>query len=173
MTGPVLQTERLELRWLSVNDAPMMLAVWNDPAFVKFVGDRGVRTLEDAESSMREGLLQIYAEHGYGPFLVTRRDDGTQMGICGYFHRENLDAPDIGFALLNDYCGQGFGYESSAAVLEHGRVALRLPRVLAIVSPENNASIALLEKLGLSYDRPIRMPGDEHDVLLYCIEFAG
>ena len=173
MTGPVLQTERLELHWLSVDDAPLMLAVWNDPAFVRFVGDRGVRSLEDAEVAMREGLLQLYEKHGYGPFVVSRRDDAANMGICGLFHRDGLEEPDIGFALLPDYCGMGFGFESSAAVLEHARDSLGLPRIVAIVSPDNSASIALLEKLGLSYERPIRMPGDDHDVLLYGIEFAG
>ena len=172
MTGTTLQTERLELRWLSIDDAPIMLAVWNDPAFVRFVGDRGVRSHEDAEVAMREGILQLYEKHGYGPFLVTRRTDGANMGICGLFHRDGLDEPDIGFALLPEFCGHGFGYESSAAVLEHARDTLRLPRVLAIVAPENNTSISLLEKLGLSYERHIRMPGDDYDILLYAIEFG-
>ena len=173
MTGPTLHTERLELRWLSVDDAPMMLAVWNDPAFVRFVGDRGVRSLEEAEVAMRDGLLRLYDEHNYGPFVVIRREDGTNMGICGLFRRDGLDEPDIGFALLPEYCGKGFGYESSAAVIQHARDSLELPRVLAIVSPENSTSIALLEKLGLSYERPIRLPGDDYDILLYSIEFGG
>ena len=171
MSGPTLLTERLELRWLSVDDAPMMLAVWNDPAFVRFVGDRGVHSLEEAEVAMREGLLQLYEKHNYGPFVVIRRDDGANMGICGLFRRDGLDEPDIGFALLPEYCGKGFGYESSSAIIQHARDSLELPRVLAIVSPENSTSIALLQKLGLSYERHIRLPGDDHDILLYSIEF--
>ena len=173
MTGPILTTKRLELRWLAIDDAPMMLAVWNDPAFLRFVGDRGVRTLGEAELSMREGPLQLYEDYGYGPFRVIRLEDGASIGVCGLFHRDGLDDPDIGFALLPQYCGQGYGYEASVAVLDHARDSLDLPRIVAIVAPGNGRSIALLEKLGLSYDRPIRMPGDDEDISLYSIDLHG
>ena len=173
MSGPVLETARLELRWLTLNDAPMMLAIWNDPAFMQFVGDRGVRTVEEAQVSLQKGPLTLYVEYGYGPFRVIRRMDGASMGICGLFRRDGLDEPDIGFALLPEYCGEGFGYEASIAVLDHARDVLDLPRVTAIVSPENSASISLLEKLGLHYDKPMRLPGDDKDVSLYSIAFAN
>jgi len=173
MKGPVLNTERLELRWLTPDDAPMMLAVWNDPAFMRYVADRGVRTLEQARAALEAGPLRLYAEYGYGPFRVRRRVDDTDMGICGLFRREGLDEPDIGFAILPEFCGRGFAFEASVAVLHHARDALELPCVTAIVSPQNDASIGLLEKLGLQYERPIRMPADDHDVSLYRIEFAS
>ena len=172
MQGPVLNTERLELRWLTLADTPMMLAVWNDPAFVRFVADRGIRSLEQARAAVEAGPLRLYAEYGYGPFRVRRRADGMDMGICGLFRRDGLEEPDIGFAILPDFCGKGYGFEASAAVLAHARDALGLPCVTAIVSPHNDASIGLLEKLGMRYERPIRMPGDDHDVRLYRIEFA-
>ena len=173
MNGPVLNTERLELRWLTPDDAPLMLAVWNDPAFMRYVGDRGVRTLEQARAALEAGLLKLYAEYGYGPFRVRCREDGADLGICGLFRRDGLDEPDIGFAILPDYCGRGFAFEASVAVLDHARDALGLPCVTAIVSPQNDASIGLLEKLGLCFERPIRMPNDDHDVSLYRIEFAS
>ncbi len=173
MSGPIVDTERLELRWLTLDDAPMMLAVWNDPAFMQFVGDRGVRTLEEAQLSLQTGPMNLYVEHGYGPFRVIRRIDGASMGICGLFRRDGLDEPDIGFALLPEYCGEGFAYEASIAVLDHAREVLDLPRVTAIVSPENSASIRLLEKLGLHYDKLMRLPGDDKDVSLYSIAFAN
>ncbi|MCK5326299.1 MAG: GNAT family N-acetyltransferase, partial [Woeseiaceae bacterium] len=88
MSGPIVDTERLELRWLTLDDAPMMLAVWNDPAFMQFVGDRGVRTLEEAQLSLQTGPMNLYVEHGYGPFRVIRRIDGASMGICGLFRRD-------------------------------------------------------------------------------------
>lgn len=172
MNGPILQTERLQLRWMTLDDTPMMFAVWNDPAFMRFVGDRGIRTLEEAEAAMQHGPLHLYTEYGYGPFRVIRRDDGVEMGVCGLYRREGLDEPDIGFAFLPDYRGRGFGYEASVAVLDHARDVLKLPRVTAIVSPENGASIALLEKLGLRYDKAICLPGDDEDVSLFAINFA-
>jgi len=173
MQGPALNTDRLELRWLTLDDAPLMLAVWNDPAFVRYVADRGIRTLEQARAAIEAGPLRLYAEYGYGPFRVRRREDGVDMGICGLFRRDGLEEPDIGFAILPDFCGKGFGFEASAAVLEHARDTLGLSCVTAIVSPHNEASIGLLGKLGMHYERPIRMPGDDHDVSFYRIEFAA
>ena len=173
MSGPILNTERLELRWLTRDDAPMMLAVWNDPAFIRYVGDRGVRTIEQARAAVEAGPLQLYADHGYGPFRVTRRKDGVDLGICGLFRRDGLDEADIGFAILPDYCGKGYGFEASVAVLDHARDALKLSSVVAIASPQNKASVGLLEKLGMYFERPMRLPGDDHDVSLYRIDFAS
>ena len=171
MNGPILNTERLELGWLTPDDTPLMLAVWNDPAFIRHVGDRGIRTLEQAREAIEAGPLRLYEAYGYGPFRLRRREDSADLGICGLFRRPNLDEPDIGFAVLPEFCGQGFGFEASAAVLEHARDTLGLSCVTAIVSAQNEASIGLLEKLGLHYDRQVRMPGDDHDVCLYRIDF--
>lgn len=172
-SGPVLHTERLEMRWLTLDDAPMMLAVWNDPAFLRYVGDRGIRTLEQARAAIEAGPFGLYSRYGYGPFRLRLRDESADVGICGLFRRATLDEPDIGFAILPDYCGRGLGFESSVAVLDHARHALGLPAVTAIVSPANEPSIGLLGKLGLRYDRPIRMPGDDHDASLYRIDFRA
>jgi hypothetical protein len=91
MNGPELATQRLELRWLTLDDAPLMLAVWNDPAFVRYVADRGIRTLDQARAGIEAGPLRLYAEYGYGPFRVRRREDGVDMGICGLFRRYALE----------------------------------------------------------------------------------
>jgi len=98
-----LETERLYLRRVTLDDADLLLAVWNDPAFIKHVGDRGVRTTEEAEEAMKGGALKLYADYGYGPYAVVRRDDGVRMGICGLFKRDNLDYPDIGFGVLPEF----------------------------------------------------------------------
>jgi ribosomal-protein-alanine N-acetyltransferase len=161
------------LRWLTPADAEMMLTIWNDPAFLRYVGDRGVRSVEQAAAALTAGPLRLYADHGYGPFRLTRRDDGSDVGICGLFRRDGLDEPDIGFAMLPDCCGRGYGFEASVAVLDYARDALCLPAVSAIVSPQNRPSIGLLEKLGMRYERAMRLPGDEHDVSLYRIDFVS
>ena len=165
-----LETERLTLRWFTEDDAGLMLAVWNDPDFVRFVGDRGIRTLDEARDALRQGILAMYREHGYGPYRVATRDGDEPMGICGLFLRDYLEDPDIGFGLLPDFCRRGYAFEASLAVLDEAR-ATGLDRVTAIVSPENAASIGLIEKLGLAFAERMRPPGDDHDVLLYAIDF--
>ena len=166
-----LITERLDLRWLDIGDAAFMLSIWNDPAFVRYVGDRGVRTVAEAEQSLAAGALKLYSDFGYGPYCVALRGDDASIGICGLFKREHLDAPDIGFAFLPAHCRNGYAYESASAVLSHTRDDLGLDRVTAIVSPENAASIGLIEKLGMQEERRMRMPGEDHDVLLYGVSW--
>jgi RimJ/RimL family protein N-acetyltransferase len=167
MTDWQLETERLALRRVSLDDADLMLAVWNDPAFMEHVGDRGIRSLEDARAAMRTGALKLYADHGYGPYAMILRSNGTRVGICGLFKRDNLEHPDIGFAVLPDYCGSGLAGEAAFAVLAHARDDLRLTELAAIVSPDNAPSIGLIEKLGLTFSGMIRMPGDNEDICLY------
>jgi len=157
--APTLSTTRLELRWLTSDDASLMLDVWNNPDFVRSVGDRGVRTLDDARAALEQGALSMYAERGYGPFRVGLKD-GTGIGICGLFERAELDAPDIGFALLPEWYRRGYGFESAQAVLAYCDQTLRLPRVLAIVSPGNYPSMRLLEKLGMQRGDDVEVHGD-------------
>ena len=168
-TGFGIETARLRLRELTLADAELMLAIWNDPAFIRFVGDRGIRTLEDAQAAMTTGALKLYEDYGYGPYGVVLRGQGTPIGICGLFRREELDEPDIGFATLPAYCGNGYAYEASKAVLEYARDKLGIPRLTAIVSPENEASVGLIRKLGLRFERMHRMADDDEDVAIYGI----
>ncbi len=165
-----LETERLQLRWLTLDDADLMLAVWNDPAFIRYVGDRGIRTIDEARKGLEEGVMKIYAKYGYGPFRVALKSDDTPIGICGLFRRDGLGEPDIGFGLLPDFCGNGHAYEASCAVIEHARFDLELPRLTAIVSPENAASIGLIEKLGLRFETIVRLPGEDRDICLYGMQ---
>ena len=162
-----LETERLILRRVTQDDADLMLAVWNDPAFVRNVGDRGVRTMEQALEAMEAGALKLYADYGYGPYAMVLRENGERVGICGLFKRDNLEHPDIGFAVLPDHCGKGLAGEAAFAVLAHARDDLRLSELTAIVSPGNKPSIGLIDKLGLKFCEMIRMPGDDEDICLY------
>jgi RimJ/RimL family protein N-acetyltransferase len=167
MTDGNLETERLYLRRITLDDADLMLAIWNDPSFVRNVGDRGIHTIEQARDAVRSGPLQLFASFGYGPFAVVRKSDGERAGVCGLFKREILEYPDIGFALLPGYRGMGLAREASSAVVTHARDDLGLEEIAAIVSPENGPSIALIEKLGLSFAGMITMPGDDKEICLY------
>ncbi len=168
----VLETPRLLLRRVTLDDADLMLAIWNDPAFIRFVGDRGVRTLDEARDAMTEGVLKLFDDFGYGPFCVVQKSDASRIGICGLFRREVLDEPDIGFALLPPYRGSGFASEAAQAVVVYARDDLGIKTLNAIVAPENGASIDLLEKLGLSFERGITMPGETEEISLYSMELA-
>ncbi len=161
------------MRWLEPGDEPLLLAVWNDPAFMRNVGDRGVRTLTEASEALTNGPLKLYADYGYGPYRVALEDSDEAIGICGLFKRENLDDPDIGFALLPNYCGKGLAFEAATAVAKHARDGLGLQRMTAIVSPQNSASIGLIEKLGLQVERLLTMPGEDSEVCLYSVDWDG
>lgn len=159
------------MRWLRPGDEPLLLAVWNDPAFVQNVGDRGVRTTKEASEALGNGPLKLYADYGYGPYRVALTDGDEPIGICGLFKRENLDDPDIGFALLPDYCGKGLAFEAAVAVATHARDGLGLRRMTAIVSPQNSPSIGLIEKLGMHFERLLTMPGDDKEICLFSIDW--
>lgn len=166
-TDWILETRRLRLRRVTLDDAAFMLAIWNDPGFVQHVGDRGIRSVADAEAALIDGAFKLYEEYGYGPFCMSLRSDGTLVGICGLFRRDNLEHPDIGFAVLPAFCGRGLATEAADVVVEHARSDLKISYLTAIVSPQNVASIALIEKLGLTFDGRITMPGEENEISLY------
>ena len=163
-------TRRLRLDRICPEDASLMLAIWNDPSFVRHVGDRGVRTLEEAATALRETGLRHWEEQGYGPYRVSLRDGGDAIGICGLFKRPTLDEPDIGYALLPPYRGEGYAFEAAAAVRDSARDEMKFSRIAAIVSPDHARSIHLLENLGMSFERPIRMPDDDEDISLYAMD---
>ena len=166
----ILETPRLALRELTLADAPLILELVNEPLWLKFIGDRGVRSLADAEGYIRKAALASYAQHGFGLWLVQRKSDGASLGICGLIKRETFTDVDIGFAFLSRFHGQGYAAESAAATLDHARCQLGLKRIVAITSPDNTGSIRLLEKLGLRFERMLEMkPGDTVNV--FAIDF--
>jgi RimJ/RimL family protein N-acetyltransferase len=165
-----LDTPRLHLRPLGEDDGAFMVALLNDPAFLRYIGDRGVRTPEDACAYIRRGPVASYERFGHGLLLVALRDTGTPIGICGLLRRDTLPDVDVGFAFLPDYCWKGYGFESASAVLADGRASLGLKRIVAITDPENAPSIRLLEKLGLAFERMIMMPGETKVLRLHAWE---
>jgi RimJ/RimL family protein N-acetyltransferase len=166
----VLETPRLILRRFSLEDAVFVLELVNDPAWLEHIGDRQVRTLEDARAYLRKGTLTMYERMGFGMYVVTLRASGESIGTCGLIKRDTLEDVDIGFAFLPQHRGQGFALESATAVLEYGKGEVGLERIVAIVSPANHRSIRILEKIGLDFERMVKLPGDEDEIRLYAWE---
>lgn len=166
----VVETRRLVLRRITADDAAFMLELLNQPSFLRFVGDKGVRTLDDARRYILEGPVASYARFGFGLFLTVLRDGQAPIGICGLLKRDTLDDVDLGFANLPQFCSQGYAHEAAYAVLEYGRRRCGLERIVAIVSPDNAASIALLEKLEMRYVRTLSLATQSPQVKLYASE---
>jgi len=168
----VHETARLRLRRLSEGDAGFLVELLNEPSFLRYIGDRGVRTAEDARRYVEKGPLESYARFGFGLLRVELRDGGEPIGICGLLKRDALPDADLGFALLPRFWSKGYAFEAATVVLDHGREALALKRILAITSPDNVASIQLLEKLGFHFDRMARLSPEAPEVRLFARDMA-
>ncbi len=167
----ILETARLRLRPFTLDDADFVRELLNDPDFVEHVGDRGVRTLDDAALYLRNGPLAMYAQYGVGLLVVEDKSSGEALGTCGLLRRDELDEPDVGYAFLPRFRGCGYAVEASSASLRFARDDLRLERVVAIVSSTNRRSIRVLEKLGLHYERSIELSNDPAELRLYAVRF--
>ncbi len=164
----VLETDRLILRRFTVEDAPFILALLNDPAWIKYIGDRGVRTIDDARANILNVHIATYERLGFGFYLTERKADGTPIGLCGLIQREGLDDVDIGFAFLPQFCGAGYALEAATATMAYGKNNLKRTRIVSITSRDNASSIKLLEKLGLKYERMVALPKIEGEVMLFA-----
>jgi RimJ/RimL family protein N-acetyltransferase len=163
----VLSSERLLLRELTHDDAGFVVELLNDPDFVRFIGDRGVRDESDARAYLDKGPIASYARHGFGLYAVATRDAAQVTGICGLLRRDWLDEPDLGFAYLPRFRGRGYAIEAARAVLDDAAGRLGLARITAIVSPENERSLRVLAKLGFRFERDARPPGEDADVRVF------
>lgn len=163
----VLETDRLALRWPEPEDAGFIHELVNDPGWLKHIGDRGVRSLEDARNFVNDRLRAQCLKLGYGLNRVSLRATDTPIGICGLVKRDWLDDVDLGYAFLPRFRGQGYATEAAGAVLAHARSVLGFERVAAIVSPGNDDSIRVLERLGMSFVRRMTPPGESREVCLY------
>lgn len=159
----MLETDRLILRRFTPDDAAFVYALYNEPSFLRFIGDRGVHDLTAARAYIESGPLASYERHGFGLYVVERKGGGERMGVCGLLRRDMLDAPDLGFAFLPAYWSQGYAGESARAVLTFARSTLGLERILAITSPDNIASITLLGNLGFVFERTASPTGSDAD----------
>ena len=166
----ILDTDRLSLRWLEASDAPFILELLNEPSWLRFIGDKNVRTLDDARGYIANGPAAMYARHGFGLYRVALKNNGVPIGLCGLIKRDTLPDVDIGFAFLPKFCGQGYARESAAAVLAYGCNTLGLKRIVAVTSLDNESSARLLEKIGLRFERTIQLAGNAETLRLFASE---
>lgn len=164
----VLETERLVLRRMSIDDAPFIVELLNDPSFVRHIGDRGVRTRDDACRYILTGPVSSYERLGFGLYLVELKDGSVPIGICGLLKRDSLEHVDLGFAFLPRFRSRGYAFESASAVLAHARDTLGLQPILAITSEGNVASVRLLERLGFRFVRMARLSEGQPEVRLFA-----
>jgi len=163
----ILRTKRLELRELSIGDDEFILELLNEPGFLRHIGDKGVRSLSDARAYIAKGPVESYGRFGFGLYLTSLAGRDEPIGICGLLKRDTLPDVDVGFAFLSRHWSRGYAVESAAAVLDYGKRRLKLKRIVAITAPENHGSIAVLEKIGLKFERMVRLGADAHDLKLF------
>lgn len=168
----ILTTDRLRLRLVTEDDAPFYLALANDPAFIEHIGDRQLRTVEAAQRGLREGPIAMQAKYGHSLYLVERLEDGAPLGLSGLLKRDTLEYVDIGYAFMPEHRGRGYAFEAGQAVVRHA-AALGIRRLAAITSPTNAASIALLQRLGLRFERRASLAPDQPPVNVYLAELDG
>ena len=165
----VVETERLVLRWLGAGDAGFILELLNDPSWQKYIGDKGVHTVEEAETYIRRGPVEMYAQLGFGLYLVETKEDEVPIGICGLIKRDGLEDVDLGFAFLPQFWGKRYAYESAAATLAYARDTLGMSRIVAITLKENERSVNLLRRLGFRFERNVRLDAAGEELELYAI----
>lgn len=164
----VARTQRLTLRWLTTDDADFVLALVNDPDWLRYIGDRGIRSVNDAVAYIETGPQAMYQRLGYGLFAVTRNRGGQSIGMCGLIQRDTLPGVDIGYALLPQYRRQGYALEAAQACVTLARDQFGIRRLLAITSPDNAPSTGLLGKLGLRFEQLLELVPGSDPVALYA-----
>jgi RimJ/RimL family protein N-acetyltransferase len=163
----ILETDRLQLRMLTIDDAEFILRLLNEPSFIQNIGDRGVRTIDEARAYILKGPIASYEKFGFGLWLVETRSATAPIGICGLLKRDVLDDVDIGYALLPEFWSQGYALESASAVMAYASDQLGLKRVVAVTNPDNQSSIRLLEKMGFQYERLVRLSDGAPEIKLF------
>ena len=163
----VIETKRLIIRKFTVDDSAFMLELLNTPDWLRFIGDRNIRTLEQAEQYLLNGYMKSYQDYGFGFYVVAVKETQESIGICGIVKREGLEDVDIGFAFFQQFMGKGYGYESASAVLNYALNDLKIKRIVAIVDPENVVSIALIKKIGLQFEKMIQVSPKDIELMLF------
>ena len=165
----VIETKRLILRKFTINDAAFMLELLNTPNWLRFIGDRNVRTLEEAENYLLNGNIRSYREYGFGFYVVVIKETQESIGICGIVKRKGLEDVDIGFAFFQQFMGKGYGHEAASATLDYAINILKIKRIVAIVDPENAASISLIKKIGLQFEKMVQLSRKDIELMLFSI----
>jgi [ribosomal protein S5]-alanine N-acetyltransferase len=164
----ILKTKNLTFREFTLSDTDFIITLLNSDGWIKYIGQRNIKTQEQAETYLKNGPMKSYAENGFGLSAVVLTETNEIIGMCGLLKRDTLEHPDIGFAFLDTFMGKGFGYEIAAAVVQYAKAQLNIPTLLAIVMPENNPSRKLLEKIGFSFVEMTVSPNNGEELMLYC-----
>ncbi|MDQ0475986.1 GNAT family N-acetyltransferase [Chryseobacterium sp. MDT2-18] len=164
------ETERLLLKPMSTDDSEFIFELYNSPNFIKFIGDRNIKSVKDAENYIIAKFLPQAERLGYGNYLIMLKATGQKIGSVGIFEREGLEVHDIGFSFLPEFEGKGYGFEAARQLLETAFSEFGLKKISAITSKENIASQKLIEKLGLQYQSTVRLPDDEVELLYYELD---
>jgi len=167
----LIETERLNLRNLHVGDAEFIVALLNEPDWIKYIGDRGVRTVEDAQNYILGGPMLMYQEHGIGLLVVELKENAKPIGLCGLIQRDFLKDVDLGFGFLSKYWGHGYAYEAAHATMAYGVEELGFRRIVGFTSLDNEKSARLLQNLGMKNEGNIRYSTSAEYVRLYAKEF--
>lgn len=166
----IIETERLYLSRVTVDNASFLVDLLNEPSFLQYIGDKGVRATEEAVKYIKTEFLDSYAQRGFGLLLVKIKHNNTPIGICGIKKRNSLELPEIGYAFLSKFRSKGYATESARAVIDYARNGLGLKRVVAITSPENEASVRVLEKIGFQFEKMIDLPDFESKIKLFTAD---
>ena len=173
MSLKTFQTERLIMRSMAERDADFILELLNDPSFIRYIGDRKVRNLEGAQAYITNGPVASYAQNGFGLYLVELKESGESMGMCGLIRRNTLKDVDIGYAFLPKFWSRGYAFEATGEMKRYAREELQIKRLVAVVDPENPASIRLLEKLGMKFEKMVRLSPDDIELKLFAVELEN
>jgi len=165
----IAETSRLVIRQLSSADAAFVLALTNEPSTIENIGDRGLRSVADAQRFISTGPWTQHQKPGYGQFAIELKQSGELIGVCGILYRIKLDLTDVGFALMPQYWRQGFAFEAVSAVMDYGHGVLGIGNIVGLTSQTNVASINLLKKLGMRFETMVSMSDDGvEDIRVYA-----
>jgi len=165
----VLETERLLLRHATTDDAEFILELVNDPAWLQFIGDKNVHTMEDARAYVSNRFTAVYRQFGFGSFLTELKENGSPIGICGLTKKDGLESVDLGFALLPEFRGKGYGFEAALAVMDYATNVVGLKELVALTSPANRVAAKLLEKLGFCFEKMVRLTPEGPKLRLFAL----
>lgn len=163
----VYETERLILRPMSVEDRDFIFELYNRPSFIRYIGDRNLKTVADAENYIRNRFMPQFEKLGFGNYLMLTKDKGEKIGGVGIFEREGLDVVDIGFSLLEEFEGKGYAYEAAQKVKSIGMDDFGLKKISAITSKDNFSSQKLIQKLGLEFKNYVTLPDDDEELMYF------
>jgi RimJ/RimL family protein N-acetyltransferase len=167
----IAATSRLLISEFTTDDAEFILRLVNTPAWLKYIGDRKIRTASDALVYLTNGPIKSYAQNGFGLCHVMLKEENISIGMCGLIKRASLEDVDIGFAFLPEYCNKGYAFEAALAMLKHAQ-AIGLKRIVAITLPENDRSVKLLEKISMRFERILKLPEEKNELMLFSLNFG-